>query len=76
MVVMDRYEVIIKSYSYSSAMFVNLLLPMKATDAPQQMLRTHRSRCYGRTAALRLIVQPCDEDGQCFRFSCNGAPVE
>ena len=23
-----------------------------------------RSRCYGRTAALRLIVQPCDEDGE------------
>jgi hypothetical protein len=22
-----------------------------------------RSRCYGRPAALRLIVQPCDEDG-------------
>jgi hypothetical protein len=21
-----------------------------------------RSRCYGRTAALRLIVQPCDEE--------------
>ena len=21
-----------------------------------------RSRCYGRTAVLRLIVQPCDED--------------
>jgi hypothetical protein len=21
-----------------------------------------RSKCYGRTAALRLIVQPCDED--------------
>ena len=21
-----------------------------------------RSRCYGHTAALRLIVQPCDED--------------
>jgi hypothetical protein len=21
-----------------------------------------RSRCYGRTTALRLIVQPCDED--------------
>jgi hypothetical protein len=21
-----------------------------------------RSRCYGRTAALRLIVQPCDEN--------------
>jgi hypothetical protein len=21
-----------------------------------------RSRCYGCTAALRLIVQPCDED--------------
>ena len=25
-----------------------------------------RSRCYGRTAALRLIVQPCDKDGQFF----------
>jgi hypothetical protein len=23
-----------------------------------------RSRCYGRTAALRLIAQPCDEDDQ------------
>jgi hypothetical protein len=23
---------------------------------------TSRCRCYGRTAALRLIVQPCDED--------------
>jgi hypothetical protein len=22
-----------------------------------------RSRCYGRTAALWLLVQPCDEDG-------------
>jgi hypothetical protein len=21
-----------------------------------------RSKCYGRTAALRLIVHPCDED--------------
>jgi hypothetical protein len=29
-----------------------------------------RSRCYGRTAALRLIVQPCDEDDSFFfRFS-------
>jgi hypothetical protein len=27
-----------------------------------------RSRCYGRTAALRLIVQPCDEDNYFFRF--------
>jgi hypothetical protein len=40
-----------------------------------------RSRCYGRTAALRLIVQPCDEDeekgDQFFSFfSSNGAPVE
>jgi hypothetical protein len=25
-----------------------------------------RSRCYGRTAALRLIVQPCDEDDEEF----------
>jgi hypothetical protein len=28
-----------------------------------------RSRCYGRTAALRLIVQSCDEDDYVFRFS-------
>jgi hypothetical protein len=39
-----------------------------------------RSRTYGRTAALRLIVQPCDEDeekdGQFFFiFTSNGAPV-
>jgi hypothetical protein len=27
-----------------------------------------RSRCYGRTAALRLIVQPCDEDEEFFIF--------
>jgi hypothetical protein len=32
-----------------------------------------RSRCYGRTAALRLLVQPCDEDEEkddqfCFSF--------
>jgi hypothetical protein len=33
-----------------------------------------RSRCYGRTEALRLIVQPCDEDD--WFFPCNGAPVE
>ena len=35
-----------------------------------------RSRCYGRTAALRLIVQPCDEDDSLFVFPCNRAPVE
>jgi hypothetical protein len=35
------------------------------------------SRCYGRIAALRLIVQPCDEeDWLFFRFLCNGTPVE
>jgi hypothetical protein len=27
-----------------------------------------RSRCYGRTAALRLIVQPCDKDDYFFSF--------
>jgi hypothetical protein len=27
------------------------------------------SRCYGRTAALRLIVQPCDEDEEKDDFS-------
>jgi hypothetical protein len=26
------------------------------------MVEGTRSRCYGRTAALRLIVQLCDED--------------
>jgi hypothetical protein len=37
-----------------------------------------RSRCYGRTAALWLLVQPCDEDEQFFlpSFTSNGAPVE
>jgi hypothetical protein len=37
-----------------------------------------RSRCYGRTAALRLIVQPCDENEQLLlpSFTINGAPVE
>jgi hypothetical protein len=35
-----------------------------------------RSRGYGRTAALRLIVQPCDEDDQFFFSPCTGAAVE
>jgi hypothetical protein len=40
-----------------------------------------RSRCYGRSAALRLLVQPCDEDERkmmlfFFIFPSNGAPVE
>jgi hypothetical protein len=35
-----------------------------------------RSRSYRRTAALRLIVQPCDEDQYFFIFTSNGAPVE
>jgi hypothetical protein len=40
-----------------------------------------RSRRYGRTAALRLLVQPCDEeddddDDDFFPFLSNGAPVE
>jgi hypothetical protein len=40
-----------------------------------------RSRYYARTAALRLIVQPCDEDEEkdgvfFFIFASNGAPVE
>jgi hypothetical protein len=38
------------------------------------------SRRYGRTAALRLLVQPCDEDERkiidFFIFPSNGAPVE
>jgi hypothetical protein len=37
-----------------------------------------RSRSYRRTAALRLIVQPCyEDDGDVFSaFPFNGAPVE
>jgi hypothetical protein len=39
-----------------------------------------RSRCYGRTAALRLIVQTCDEDEKVISFflifPSNRAPVE
>jgi hypothetical protein len=39
-----------------------------------------RSRCYGRTSALRFFVQPYDEDEdeQFFlpSFTSNGAPVE
>jgi hypothetical protein len=37
------------------------------------------SRRYGRTAAMRLIVQPCDEDEMMIifcPFPSNGAPVE
>jgi hypothetical protein len=39
-------------------------------------LKGPRSRCCGRTAALRLLMQPCDEDDSFFVFPCNGAPVE
>jgi hypothetical protein len=40
-----------------------------------------RSRCYGRTAALKLVAQHCDEDEEkddqfSFIFPSNGAPVE
>jgi hypothetical protein len=37
-----------------------------------------RSICYGGTTALRLFVQPYDEDEQFFlpSFTSNGAPVE
>jgi hypothetical protein len=36
---------------------------------PEPFFGGPRSRCYGSTAALRLIVQPFDEDDQFFRFS-------
>jgi hypothetical protein len=35
-----------------------------------------RSRRYILTAALRLIVQPCDDDDDDYYFPGNGAPVE
>jgi hypothetical protein len=34
----------------------------------EYFLEGPRSRCYGRTAARRLIVQPCDEDEVFFLF--------
>jgi hypothetical protein len=34
-----------------------------------------RSRCYGRTAALRLIVQPCDEDEENDEVSSVFSPI-
>ena len=30
------------------------------------IIEGRRSRCYGRTAGLRHIVQPCDEDDEVF----------
>jgi hypothetical protein len=37
----------------------------------------HHSRVYGRTAALRFIVQPYEKDDEVFvLFHFNGAPVE
>ena len=38
------------------------------TETVQCFCEGPRSRCYGRTAALRLIVQPFDEDDQLFAF--------
>jgi hypothetical protein len=35
-----------------------------------------RSRCYGRTTALRLFVQPYDDEQFFTNFTSNGAPVE
>ena len=35
-----------------------------------------RSIRYGRTAAVRLIVQCCNKDDSFFVFTCNGAEVE
>jgi hypothetical protein len=38
-----------------------------------------RSRCYGRTTALRLFVQPYDDEDEQFfltSFTINGEPVE
>jgi hypothetical protein len=45
------------------------------------ILEGPRSKSYGRTAAWRFIVQPCDEDEEkddlfFFIFSSNGTPVE
>jgi hypothetical protein len=44
---------------------VYVYLPMRAS-----LQEGPRSRSYGRAAALRLIVQPCDKDEQfCTKFS-------
>jgi hypothetical protein len=58
-----------------------LTVTQRAKQFAQFFLERPRSRSYGRTAALRLLVQPCDEDEEkddqfFFVFPSNGAPVE
>jgi hypothetical protein len=58
--------------------------PINVRHMPKQSLfcgEGPRSRSYGRTAALRRIVQPCDDDEEkddqfFIFFPSNGAPVE
>jgi hypothetical protein len=58
----------------------NMLHTIKRRKANWIYLRGEgpRSRCYGRTTALGLFVQPYEEDKQFFlpSFTPNGAPVE
>ena len=58
---------ILKSNLYSCWFYDNCTLRQKIAPALMTCgvcvcAEGPRSRCYGRTAALRLIVQPCDED--------------
>jgi hypothetical protein len=52
----------------NSLVSVYLVLVMQGRQPSFLFCKGPRSRCYGRTAALRLIVQPCDEDDQFFSF--------
>jgi hypothetical protein len=46
-------------------LFSQLRLDFRVVSSPPLFLvvKGPRSRRYGRTAALRFLVQPCDEDG-------------
>jgi hypothetical protein len=61
-------QLIVASLTYGQLVFFFFLID----DGP-------RRRRYGRIAALKLIVQPCDEDED-YDYFCpfpsNGAPVE
>jgi hypothetical protein len=70
-------------HSQDPCVFFSLILSHIKTSAEwKRQFFLHgegsRSRCYGRTTALRLFVQPYDEDEQFFlpSFTSNGAPVE
>ena len=66
-----------KVYYYSELIFCYYFCYRRVTLSKQFFLEGPRSRWYGRIAAWRLIMQPCDEDDEVFSLlPCIGAPVE